>query len=815
MATSPSLNFALNQLTAQIASMQADIAQLKRNARSAQLGNSSIDDGTLIINDSDGNPQIALGKQPDGTYAHVALTGTGPPPVPSDPIVAPGPAGLYVNWDGTMAGGTPPLSDFAALQVHCSPGSGFTPSSATLQGTMTTAGLFGVGNLTPLTTYYVVFVSVNAAGQTSDPSDQVSGVPQSVLGAIGPGSIDGTAIVTGTITAAQIAAAAAITGSQLATGTVTAAQIAGGTITAAELAAGIVYATIVDGTTITGATFAATGVAGQFLGYAGDAALGNLVAWLSPTAGNDVYGNTFTAGFGVGLPGGSQVQLNPSVSSQFSVATAIGGVLEAAMALLTDDPAQVIPGLVGSLLLGSGGATKMATALTSPIGAGSGSAMLLQAQNDGLSDSPVITFGTVTTPDSSTEVFSPLATVTPYAFIVYAGDSGTTVVTKTSGSGTIAIPAGVTMGSGECWGGGASGAGSEHFYYGLGAAGGGGGGEYACEPSLALTSGGTCAYAVGAGGASVSGISNGNTGANTTLTGSSATVTAHGGPVGGTSPGGTGSLAGGTGSANTVHFDGGASAAGGSFDGGGGGGGGGVTGPGGIASSPAGAPGGPGGGTGGDGGLTTTSGRDGGLPGGGGGGAGTPQAAGASSSGAGGSGMVRLTYSTGAPPVLFSVASASGVDQFGSTYPAGMSVNAGAQPIAATVSGVAEVWHYVGTGSGIGTTFGTDWSNRGGTSPAWAKLAFRLLASPPSSAEIRGWVQASSDAASGTLFTLPSGYQPVSEQTIVGWVNTPGNGVAVTWNITPAGLVQLAAGVPTWSSGAVNFWLDGIFSLDI
>jgi hypothetical protein len=177
--------------------------------------------------------------------------------------------------------------------------------------------------------------------------------------------------------------------------------------------------------------------------------------------------------------------------------------------------------------------------------------------------------------------------------------------------------------------------------------------------------------------------------------------------------------------------------------------------------------------------------------------------------------MARLTYSTGAPPVLFSVASASGTDQFGTAYPAGLAVSTGTQPLAATVSGTAETWHYVGAGSGLGTGFGTDWSNRGGTSPPWAKIAFRLLASPPSSVEIRGWAQASTDTASAALFTLPAGYRPASEQTIVGWVNTPGNGVPVTWNVTTAGLVQLAAGVPARASGAVNFWLDGIFSLDI
>ena len=36
--------------------------------------------------------------------------------------------------------------------------------------------------------------------------------------------------------------------------------------------------------------------------------------------------------------------------------------------------------------------------------------------------------------------------------------------------------------------------------------------------------------------------------------------------------------------------------------------------------------------------------------------------------------MVRLTYSTGAPAILFSIAAASGTDQFGTAFPAGMRI---------------------------------------------------------------------------------------------------------------------------------------------
>jgi len=86
----------------------------------------------------------------------------------------------------------------------------------------------------------------------------------------------------------------------------------------------------------------------------------------------------------------------------------------------------------------------------------------------------------------TTMVYTPVATFTPYAFILYSGSSGTTVITETSGSGTIPIPAGVSTVKGECWGGDRGGA--TGWASGSNSEGGGGGaGEYACEPSLAVT----------------------------------------------------------------------------------------------------------------------------------------------------------------------------------------------------------------------------------------------------------------------------------------------------------------------------------------
>jgi len=254
MAVSGILDPAVTQLTGQLRDMAARITQLERNQRSGyNAPNTSIDGGSLTINDAVGNPAIVIGQQSDGTFAVKQIGTVVPPLAPSTPAVLGGIQGIIVSWDGLMNDGTTPLADFAATQVHVSVTPNFTPSSGTLAGQMIGAGLFGIGGLTAGTTYYVALIAVNGAGQAGDPSAQASASPAAIpAGTIPDGSITALKIQTGTITTAQIAAAAGILGSQIAGATITAANIFAGTITVALLAANIVVSGIVDATTITG-----------------------------------------------------------------------------------------------------------------------------------------------------------------------------------------------------------------------------------------------------------------------------------------------------------------------------------------------------------------------------------------------------------------------------------------------------------------------------------------------------------------------------------------------------------------------------------
>jgi hypothetical protein len=454
--------------------------------------------------------------------------------------------------------------------------------------------------------------------------------------------------------------------------------IAANTVTANQMAVGIILAGIVNGTLIEGAQFVSYGTTGEVLIYSGTPAVGNLVGSWSATAGNDAAisggaGNNYPAGLMIGSPGASSVTLIPNSSQPFNVTTAIAGTLTAMAQYTSGDTSETFPGLVGALNLGTGTTAKQTLVATSPIATTAGAAMLLESENDGGTDLPVVTFGTVSSPDAATLVFTPLMMLTPFAMVMYSGTSTQVIVTKTSGSGTIPIPAGVTVGKGESWGA-SGGSGGSNIYGGAGS----GGGEYAQEPVLALAAGGTAAYAVGAAGTAGTAGQAGGSGGSSTLTGSAATVTAHGG--GSNGAGAVGGV-GGTGSANTVHYNGGAGGTSTSphWGGGGGGGSGGPGGAGNAGSNASsagpgsGAPPVAGGGTGGLGGFVNGSiGWAGTAPGGGAGGAGG-MTSGTSVGHIGSGGQVRLTYVTGKPSVGYSVNYGSAfTDQFGATIPAGM-----------------------------------------------------------------------------------------------------------------------------------------------
>jgi len=398
--------------------------------------------------------------------------------------------------------------------------------------------------------------------------------------------------------------------------------------------------------------------------YAGAPALGNLIGSISATGGIDEQGNSYVAGAQIGVASGNQVQLLPSatgqsgVASQITITEAINGVFAAVANLTTVDASEMLGGVLASAILDNGSSAKITTVLTSPVGSGSGMALILAAENDGGTDTAWSMLGTITTPDDETLVFTPVMWIAPYAMVLYSSASGVTVITKTAvGSGNLTgLPATVKA---EAWGGDGGGGTAANF----GAAAGGGGG-YDVNTALATNSG-AVSYVVGAAGTGgVNGGSPSTNGGNSTVTGLSATVTGGGGEKG------TSTASPGTGGTGTYTGGNGGSTIGGYANGGGGGGKAGNEGPGGngtvgrqYANGEGGDAGnGTGGSKGGSGGKNGQNGQDGGAGGGSGaggnGGNGTP-------------GFIRVTYSTGGPGILASIAAGPITDPFGTSIPAG------------------------------------------------------------------------------------------------------------------------------------------------
>lgn len=539
---------------------------------------------------------------------------------------------------------------------------------------------------------------------------------------------------------------------------------------------------------------------GLFL-YSGAPSPGNLIAAIAAYAGTDSYGNPFVQGAQFGAPGTDQISLIPNAGTPLLLASAISGAFAGIAQLDTTDTNQMLGGIVGSALLGSGTTTKMSALMSSPFGT-QGSCLLLTAENDGGTDTGWAMICATSTPDDETLFITPIAWFYPYGMVLYSGSSGVTVVTKTSGSGNIAISADAqSTGKGETWGSGGGAGTSSNF----GAAG-AGGGEYAQEPALAITPGGNVAYSVGAPGAGgIPGGRSSTDGAASTLTGSAATVTANGGQKGtGTNTPGNG----GTGSTNTVHNNGG--------NGGttitnatGGGGGGSSAGPGGAGSNGqegktkggAGGTAPSGGGNGGAGGNNGDIGTNGFSPGGGGGGGGT-DAEGAD----GGNGQVRLTYSTGNPTVLASITSAATTDPFGTSIPAGAML----PPLVAVEPGTTETpesWHYVGAAGE--PAFGSGWSNENASNEA---VAFKLLAEE-NLVIIKGLAHNSTATNTAPMFTLPTAYRPGTQQQFTCIENPGASPTLKTVAIQANGQVVVSGG----SAGidTAGYTIQCLYSLDI
>lgn len=238
--------YAVERVAREITRLGAEIAALKAGVQTNQLPNGSLDEAdTLQITDGNGTVLGSLGQQGDGTYT-LAIANQAGPVTPTDPIVASTLLGLGAVWDGNFVNGVLPV-DWDHLEVHMSTSPTYTPGPTTLQGTLRKPGVYALNGLSPSTTYYICFVSVNASGAQGVPTNKVGAIPASVPSVIPAGSITSTMITDGSITTPKLAA-----------NSVTADQIAANSIVAGMIAAGAIDGLSVNAITINGSMISGT-----------------------------------------------------------------------------------------------------------------------------------------------------------------------------------------------------------------------------------------------------------------------------------------------------------------------------------------------------------------------------------------------------------------------------------------------------------------------------------------------------------------------------------------------------------------------------
>ncbi|MFF4504842.1 hypothetical protein [Streptomyces sp. NPDC001401] len=250
----------LSGLAARIAKLERLVRDL---ARSSRLANSSIENGSVGVYDSDGLLRGSIGLQQDGTVAMAAVNGP-PPPVPATPALVSVLGGVAVTWDGTFADGSSAPADFAYVAVHFSTGGDFTAGDSLFSAFHAPSG--GSMTVPANVPVWVRLVCVSTSGVASRPSGEAGPVgPAPVVAQeVLDGIVTELALADGAVTRAKIEAGA-VDGTALADGAVTTPKLVAGEIDGLVLAAGTVNADKLVAASITAAQIKALSITGDRL----------------------------------------------------------------------------------------------------------------------------------------------------------------------------------------------------------------------------------------------------------------------------------------------------------------------------------------------------------------------------------------------------------------------------------------------------------------------------------------------------------------------------------------------------------------------
>lgn len=158
--------------------MVRDIENLKKAQRALatgpQLANSSLENGTLDVNDADGNLRMMVGLQDDGRQT-VTVIGGPTPPTPSAPQVSVDNGTIVARWDGNFVDELVAPTDWSRTEIHAVPGAAeFVPTRATARDSIVAASGGEVTIGVEKGTWTVCLVSWSQAGKLSPASGFVT-----------------------------------------------------------------------------------------------------------------------------------------------------------------------------------------------------------------------------------------------------------------------------------------------------------------------------------------------------------------------------------------------------------------------------------------------------------------------------------------------------------------------------------------------------------------------------------------------------------------------------------------------------------------
>lgn len=261
---------ALSSMANQMAEMQRQIELINMGQNTASLGFSSIEAGSLVVYDADGNVRNVIGKQDDGSYVGgVSPVSLDPPEVPNPPTLVPGFGTIKVESHGSS---DPPWPrSFSHLNVYLSQGTGGEGDPITegvVVGTIIGEqdSAFVIAGLDPKP-YRIWLTSVGIDKAESEPTLAVTATPTMVVGQdILDGAITELKLANDAVTAAKLAAESvgtiqiqgeSIDVTKLADGSVSGEKIIAEAIAAGHLAAASVTAVALAAEAVQAANIAA------------------------------------------------------------------------------------------------------------------------------------------------------------------------------------------------------------------------------------------------------------------------------------------------------------------------------------------------------------------------------------------------------------------------------------------------------------------------------------------------------------------------------------------------------------------------------